>query len=52
VPAPEANDRAALLQRLFSALGSANVVLFAGLIAATTVLSEEGVPPTCVGTRG
>ena len=44
VPAPEASDRAALLQRLVSALGSANVVLFAGLIAATTVLSEEGVP--------
>ena len=44
VPAPEASDRAALLQRLVSALGSANVVLFAGLIAATTVLSEEDVP--------
>jgi len=34
VPAPEASDRAARLQRLVSALGSVNVALFAGLIAA------------------
>jgi hypothetical protein len=52
VPAPEATDRAALLQRLVSALGSANVALFAGLIVATTVLSEEGGLSTHVGTRG
>jgi hypothetical protein len=52
VPAPEASDRAALLQRLVSALGSANVALFAGLIVATTALSEEGGHSTHVGTRG
>ncbi len=40
VPAPEATDRAARLQRLVGALGTANVALFAGLVAVTAVLSE------------
>ena len=52
VPAPETSDRTARLQRLVSGLGSANVALFAGLIAATTALSEEDVVSTRVGTRG
>jgi hypothetical protein len=52
VPAPEASDKAARLQRLVGALGSVNVALFGGLIAATTVLCEEGVLSPGVGTRG
>jgi hypothetical protein len=52
VTAPETSDRTARLQRLVSGLGSANVALFAGLIAATTALSEEDVVSTRVGTRG
>jgi hypothetical protein len=52
VPAPEASDKAARLQRLVGALGSVNVALFVGLIAATTALCEEGVLSTRVGTRG
>jgi hypothetical protein len=52
VPAPEATARAARLQRLVSALGSANVALFAGLIAATTALPEEGILPTHLRTQG
>jgi hypothetical protein len=41
VPAPEASVRASRLQRAVSALGSANVALFGGLVAVTAVLSEE-----------
>ncbi len=41
VPAPEASGRAALLQRAVSALGSANVALFAGLVAVTATLSQK-----------
>ena len=41
VPAPEASDRAARLQRAVSALGSANIALFGGLVAVTAALSEE-----------
>jgi hypothetical protein len=52
VPAPEASDKAARLQRLVGALGSVNVALFGGLIAATTALCEEGVLSIRVGTRG
>jgi hypothetical protein len=52
MPAPEASDKAARLQRLVGALGSVNVALFGGLIAATTALCEEGVLSTRVGTRG
>lgn len=41
VPAPEASGRAALLQRAVSVLGSANVALFAGLVAVTATLSQN-----------
>jgi hypothetical protein len=52
VPAPEASKKAARLQRLVGALGSVNVALFGGLIAATTARCDEGVFSTRVGTRG
>ena len=42
VPAPEASARAARLQRIVSAIGSASVALFGSLVAVTTVMSEEG----------
>jgi hypothetical protein len=46
------SDKAARLQRLVGALGSVNVTLFGGLIAATAALCDEGVVSTRVGTRG
>jgi hypothetical protein len=52
VPAPEASEKAARLQRLVGALWSVNAALFGSLIAATTALCEEGVPSRRVGKRG
>jgi hypothetical protein len=44
VPAPGAGAKAAALQRAVSALGSANVALFAGLVAVTAALSAPEGP--------
>ena len=43
VPAPEAGDTTALIQRAVGALGGVNVALFAGLVAVTAALSK---PPS------
>jgi hypothetical protein len=48
VPAPETSDKTARLQRLVGVLGSVNVALFGGLIAATAALCNEGVLSTRV----
>ena len=40
-PAPEAGPRATVLQRAVGALGSANVAVFAALVAVTAMLSKE-----------
>ena len=40
VPAPEAGDRTALVQRAVGALGGVNVALFGALVATTAVLSR------------
>ena len=40
VPAPEAGDTTALIQRAVGALGGVNVALFAGLVAVTAALTE------------
>ena len=40
VPAPEAGETTALIQRAVGALGGVNVVLFAGLVAVTAALSK------------
>jgi hypothetical protein len=41
VPAPETPDRAALLVRMNSMLGNANLALLAGIMAVTTMLSMK-----------
>ncbi|HEV2094205.1 MAG TPA: hypothetical protein VGR18_13670 [Rubrobacter sp.] len=45
VPAPEAGQTTALIQRAVGALGGVNAALFAGLIAVTAVLSEAPREP-------
>ena len=40
VPAPEAGETTALIQRAVGALGGVNVALFAGLVAVTAALSK------------
>jgi hypothetical protein len=40
VPAPEAGETTALIQRAVGALGGVNVALFAGLLAVTAALSK------------
>ena len=46
VPAPEAGDPTASIQRIVGALGGVNVALFGGLVAVTAVLAQapEGSP--------
>ena len=51
VPAPEASDRAARLQRAVGALGSVNAALFGGLVAVTTALRQEAGKPARGGRR-
>jgi hypothetical protein len=40
IPAPEAGETTALIQRAVGALGGVNVALFAGLVAVTAILSQ------------
>ncbi len=47
VPAPEAGETTALIQRAVGALGGVNVALFAGLVAVTAMLSESGGAARC-----
>lgn len=49
VPAPEADALTSVLQRGVGALGTANVALFAALIAVTTVLPREAERPASRG---
>jgi hypothetical protein len=45
VPAPEAGDTTALVQRAVGALGGVNVALFASLVAVTAVLRQAPDTP-------
>ena len=49
VPAPEAGETTALIQRAVGALGGANVALFGALVATTAALSKPQARPTRPG---
>ena len=49
VPAPEAEETTALIQRAVGALGGVNVALFAGLVAVTAAVSKPPGRPTRPG---